>query len=236
VFCASCSSLAKVSSVAEQPRPADGSRRFAGEPTRAQAAILSAAERLLQQRPLHELSVADIIAEAGISRTSFYVYFNSKTAVIAAGLRRVMDQVTVAVAPIHSRPGGDPEPAIRLSLERWLDVCKRHGALLRAVSEQWPHDEELRDLWFAMLESMAAGTAKVIDDARRAGEAPPGAPSRALAACLMWGYERVLHVALVGDATGLPGPDAIVEPLTQTMVGGLYGRTLAGSPGPRSMH
>jgi AcrR family transcriptional regulator len=219
-----------VPSVAEQPRPADGDRRCAGEPPRAQAAILSAAEALLQERPLHELSVGDIIAAAGISRTSFYAYFNSKTAVIAAGLRRVMDQVTVAVAPIHSQTAGYPESAIRISLQRWVDVSKRHGALLRAVSEEWPHDEALRDLWFAMLESMAAGTAKVIDGARRAGEAPPGAPARALAACLMWGYERVLHVALVGDAPGLPGPDAIVEPLTQMMVGGLYGRPFAGRP------
>jgi hypothetical protein len=47
-----------------------------------------------------------------------------------------------------------------------------------------------------------------------------------LAACLMWGYERVLHVALAGDARGLPDPDAIVEPLAQMMVGGLYGRSM----------
>jgi hypothetical protein len=43
----------------------------------------------------------------------------------------------------------------------------------------------------------------------------------------MWGYERVLHVALVGDALGLPDPDAIVEPLAQMMVGGLYGQAPA---------
>ena len=55
-----------------------------------------------------------------------------------------------------------------------MEVCKRHGALLRAVSEQWPHDEELRELWFGMLEAVTAGTARVIGDARRGGEAPAG--------------------------------------------------------------
>lgn len=214
-----------MSSTAQPPR----TTRPAGEPTRAQAAIVAATERLLQERALHELSVADIIAAAGISRTSFYAYFPSKTAVVAAGLRRVMDQVMVAVEPLHADTGTNPEAAVRLSLQRWVDVCKRHGALLRAVSEQWPHDAELRELWSGMLDTMAVGTARVIGDARDAGAAPPGAPSRALAACLMWGYERVLHVALVGDAAGLAGPDAIVEPLTQMMVGGLYGRPLAGS-------
>jgi hypothetical protein len=40
----------------------------------------------------------------------------------------------------------------------------------------------------------------------------------------MWGYERVLHVSLVGDAPGLAEPDAIVEPLVQMMVGGVFAR------------
>lgn len=197
---------------------------------RAREAILAATERLLQQRPLHELSVGDIIAEAGISRASFYVYFSSKAAVIAAALRGVMDEVTVAAQPFHAPApdeSSDLEPAMRITLTRWVDVCRRHGALLRAVSEEWPHDAQLRDLWFAMLESMAAGTARVLTRARGAGDAPPGADARILATCLMWGYERVLHVAAVGSAVGLPDPDAVVEPLVQMMVGGVYGRRLA---------
>ena len=203
-------------------------RRSAGAPTRAQAAILSATEQLLTERPLHQLSVGDIIAAAGISRTSFYAHFASKTAVIAACLRDVMDEVVDAVAPAQEGAvgGGDGNAAIRRGLERWVAVCRRHGALLRAVSEEWPHDAELRALWWEMLGSMASGTAALVSAARRRGRAPAGADPATLAACLMWGYERVLHVALVGDAVGLPGPDAIVEPLTQMMVGGLYGRSL----------
>jgi AcrR family transcriptional regulator len=191
---------------------------------RAETAILAATEQLLQERPLNQLSVADIVEAAGVSRTSFYAYFTSKTAVIAECLRRVMDQVMVAVRPFHTQADGDVEGAIRLSLEQWVQVCRRHGALLRTVSEEWPHDDALRDLWFEMLETVTAGTAKVIRGARAAGLAPPGADPRALAACVMWGYERVLHVAIVGGAPGLPDPDAIVAPLAQMMVGGLYGR------------
>ncbi len=185
---------------------------------------MAATEQLLTERPLHRLSVADIIDAAGVSRTSFYAHFASKTAVIAECLRQVMDQVMVAVRPFHAQSGGDAEAAIRVSLQRWVEVCKTHGALLRTVSEEWPHDEQLRALWFVTLETVSAGTAKVIRGARADGHAPPGADPGVLAACLMWGYERVLHVALVGGAPGLPDPDAIVEPLAQMMVGGLYGQ------------
>jgi len=192
--------------------------------SRAESAILDATERLLRERPLHQISVADIIEAAGVSRTSFYAYFASKTAVIAECLREVMDQVMVAVRPFHHQSDGDAEAAIRVSLLQWVEVCKTHGALLRTVSEEWPHDAEIRRLWFETLETVTAGTARVIRGARAAGQAPAGADPRALAACLMWGYERVLHVALVGGAVGLAEPDAIVEPLAQMMVGGLYGQ------------
>jgi TetR/AcrR family transcriptional regulator, ethionamide resistance regulator len=192
--------------------------------SRAESAIVDATERLLRERPLHQLSVADIIHAAAVSRTSFYAYFASKTAVIAECLREVMDQVMVAVRPFHHQSRGDAEAAIRVSLLQWVDVCKTHGALLRTVSEEWPHDAEIRRLWFETLETMTAGTARVVRGARASGQAPAGADPRALAACLMWGYERVLHVAVVGGAVGLADPDAIVEPLAQMMVGGLYGQ------------
>ncbi len=222
-----------MSSVAEPAATGHVAHRSGGRLTRAQAAILTATEQLLRERSLHELSVADIIEAAGISRTSFYAYFPSKTAVIAAGLRQVMDQVMVAVEPLHGQTGADPEAAVRVSLRQWVGVCRHHGALLRAVSEQWPHDAELRDLWFSTLAGMAGGTARVIEEARRADHAPSGAPARPLAACLMWGYERVLHVALAGGAAGRAGPDALVAPLTQLTVGGLYGRPLlSAAPSP----
>lgn len=192
-----------------------------------QEAILAATERLLRYRRLSELSVGDIIAEAGISRTSFYAYFGSKTAVVAECLRRVTGQVVVAVEPFLTDSEADPEAAIRASLERWLEVCTLHGALMRTVSEEWPHDEQLRALWSEVLAGFAAGTARVIRSARADNKAPPGADPDALAACLMWGYERVLHVSLVGEAQGLSSPGQIVEPLVQLMVGGVFGCPMA---------
>lgn len=197
-------------------------------PGRAERAILAATEQLLVQRPLNELSVADIIDAAAISRTSFYVYFASKTAVIAECLRQVMAEVMTALNPVLSQSGPHPEAAIRQSLEKWVALCTVHGALLRAVTEEWPHDEELRRLWFEMLGTVTEATAKVIRAARRRGQAPPGADADALASCLIWAYERVLHVALVGEARGLPSPEVIAEPLSQMVVGGIFGQALAG--------
>ncbi len=191
---------------------------------RAREAVLDATERLLARRPFSELSVSDILAEAGVSRTSFYAHFDSRTAVIAGCMSRVMSQIAAAVDPFLAESAEtDPDAAIRASLRRWVTVATEHGAVLGTVSEQWPHDERLRELWFATMARFSAGTARVIRTARAHGQAPGGADADTLSACLMWGYERVLQIAATGAARGLPSTDAIIEPLAQMMTGGVYG-------------
>lgn len=198
----------------------------AGHPParRAPEAILAATERLLRDRPLHELSVGEIIAAAGVSRTSFYSHFDSKAAVIAHCLRRVLGEITLAFEPVHVTEGDDLEDAIRSSLGRWVQICERHGALLRAVSEEWSADERLGELWVSMLGEVAAGTSRLVDGPLAGTSAGDGSDAAAVSGCLVWGFERVLHVALDGGAAGLPEPGAIVEPLAQLMLGGLFGR------------
>jgi AcrR family transcriptional regulator len=194
----------------------------------ADAAILDATERLLRERPFGELSVGDIIEAAGVSRTSFYAHFPSRTAALAACLRRVVEEVAAALDPFLTETDQDPEREIRVSLERWVRLATAHGPLLRTASEEWPHDPELRALWFEVMAAFSRPVARAIERFRAAGAAPPGADADALAACLMWGNERVLHVALVGGAPGLDDPAAIIEPLAQMMVAGVFGAPVSG--------
>jgi AcrR family transcriptional regulator len=196
----------------------------------ADAAILAATERLLRERPFGELAVSDIIDAAGVSRTSFYAHFASRSAVLAACLRRVVDELAVAVDPFLSEEQPDPERAIRASLDRWVGLATDHGPLLRTASEEWPHDPELQTLWFEVIAAFSGPVARVIERARAAGSAPPGVDGEAVAACLMWGYERVLHVALVGGALGLDSPSEIVQPLAQMMAAGVLGGPVSSAP------
>ena len=189
----------------------------------ADAAILAATERLLRERSFGDLAVSDIIDAAGVSRTSFYAHFASRSAVLAACLRRVAGELAAAVDPFLTEAGNDPARAIRVSLERWVGLASEHGPLLRTASEEWPHDPELQALWFEVIAAFSGPVAEVIDRARASRSAPAGADSASLAACLMWGYERVLHVALLGGALGLEDPPAIVEPLAQMMAAGVFG-------------
>src|SRR5919198_6105526 len=72
------------------PRRARRERRMRGDDR--ERAILETAERLLEKRPLHEVSVDDLARGAGISRPTFYFYFSSKEAVLLTLLDRMVEE------------------------------------------------------------------------------------------------------------------------------------------------
>ena len=214
------------------------SRRISGDRPRAhngtgeaERAIFEATERLLIEVPLHELSVAQIISAAGVSRATFYFYFSSKFAVVTGLLERVMDEIFASVQPFVGRPGGQPpEAALRQALQESTKVWAAHRHALGAVMEHWHAVPELRELWLAVVERFTAAVAAEIERERKQGVAPPGPDSRHVAACLIWGTERCLYVAGLGVDASIPREEDLVEPLMTLWLGVLYSGRKSGKP------
>src|ERR1700712_2890043 len=100
------STLCKVTGVTTASQPRAGRGRRAGRPSgdERELAILETAERLLEVRPLAEISVDDLARGAGISRPTFYFYYPSKDAVLLTLLDRIIaeadDRADAALGPI----------------------------------------------------------------------------------------------------------------------------------------
>ena len=200
-------------------------------------AIFAATEKLLAEVPLHELSVAQIIGAAEISRATFYFYFSSKYAVVSGLLARVMDEIFVVVQPfVDRRDDVAPENALRKSLEESIALWQSHRPALRAVHEHWNTTPELRALWIDVVERFKDAVAAEIDRERKAGLAPSGADSRQVAAALLWGTERCLYVAGLGVDRDLPDEKHTLAPLLALWTGALYGASAAtdSQPGRRT--
>ena len=89
-----------------QPAPQQ-IRRSRGD--RQRVAIVTAVRELLQERSFADLSVSTISERAGIARSGFYFYFDSKYAVLAvilADASELLDQLTHHFAP--REPGETP--------------------------------------------------------------------------------------------------------------------------------
>ena len=68
-------------------------------------AFVDAAIRLIQVQGYEQLSVQDVIEEVGVSKGAFFHYFESKAALLAAVVDRMVEAATVAVAPVAADPG-----------------------------------------------------------------------------------------------------------------------------------
>ena len=101
-------------------------RATALEPEDRRRHLLTAARRVFAQKGYGD-SVADIIAEAGVARGTFYNYFDSKKAVFHAVLDGVMEQVNEGIVPIDTAQPVAPQIAENLeNLATVLtdDVCR----------------------------------------------------------------------------------------------------------------
>jgi TetR/AcrR family transcriptional regulator, ethionamide resistance regulator len=188
--------------------------------------ILRATERLLEEIPLAELNVARILAEAGVARTTFYVYFTSKYGPVAALLERVMDEIYQVMEAFTARPAderGSGQPVLEKSLVGAVELFRDHRMVLRATVEHWHEVPELRTLWLNVIERFTDAFAVEIDRERAAGHAPPGLPSRELAAALCWGSERCMYVAGLGVDADLPNEDEAMRALQAFWRGAVYG-------------
>jgi AcrR family transcriptional regulator len=220
----------KQSSRLEASRSGDRPRPHAGT-SDTELAIFAATERLLADVPLHELSVAQIINAAELSRATFYFYFSSKYAVVTGLLAQVMDEIFEIVQPfVRRNEDTSPNVALRSSLEGAIALWRSHRPALRAVHEHWNTTPELRELWIGVVERFTDAIAGEIDRERTAGLAPDGADSRQIAAALLWGTERCLYLAGLGVDPNLPDEQETLAPLMALWIGALYADAAAPVP------
>jgi AcrR family transcriptional regulator len=185
--------------------------------------ILAATARLLERQSFSEISVAQILTEAGVSRATFYFYFSSKFAVLSGLLESAMDDIFETVQPFLARPPGDsPSVALDRSIRAVTRAWHRHRAVLRAANHHWHSEPGLRELWLKVVERFVVAGAAEIDRERAAGMITSPVPSRTLAATLFWSTERVLYIAGMGVEPDLVDEESAVEPLVAMWRGTLY--------------
>lgn len=115
-------------------------RRRAGRPTIARGderelALFACAESLLAEGRFGSATLPEIAAKAGISRPTFYFYFNSKQALLVALVERTLDQLTGKIERAIRPKGEDPAVAMRAVLRSVADLWAQHHATLMAAAE-----------------------------------------------------------------------------------------------------
>ena len=188
-------------------RPVRGLRK--GD--RRREAILEALERLLDERSIAELSVEAVAEAAGISRSGFYFYFESKYAALSELMRVVGDEIRRLGDRAH---GADepPEVYVPRATREGMELSARHQRLLGALFEATASDPGARAVWEDWLSRIVAETTAHIEAERAAGRAPSGPPADLLARALVLMNQRMIY-----DMRQRGVPPEAVEPIADTI-------------------
>lgn len=207
-----------------KPTPAGRGRRAArASGDDRERAILETAERLLEERPLSEISVDDLAKGAGISRPTFYFYFSSKDAVVLT----IIDRLVAAAAgsreeALKTMAEGELRGGLRRALEDLYGAFRSRRAVTLAAAELRMRNPEARELWAQVMEGWVADVTAVIEAERARGAAPPGEPAREIAIALVQMNERVQYASFADESPSLE-PNRVVDVLIEIWLRAIYG-------------
>ncbi len=137
----------------------------------------------------------DLSAGAGISRSAFYFYFDSRDAVIAALSDRVAADIRSATHAFFTTSGDATIDDLRVAVAGYLDRWRTHGSVLRAMATLYESDPDLRTFWDDLSRELLVEAVATIERERAEGRARPGPPGAAELAqvlfAMLWrtGYE-----------------------------------------------
>jgi AcrR family transcriptional regulator len=143
-----------------------------------------------------EISVERMVQAAGMSRSTFYVYFEDKGDLLRAWFGEIEAEIAEAVSGWWEIDGTSTREDLRAALENVVSVYHPHGPLMAATFDAAAYDPSVRELTSAMMGRNIASLRKHIRTGQQAGFIDPELRPAETAEWLTWMAERALHVFL----------------------------------------
>ncbi|WP_171116874.1 MULTISPECIES: TetR/AcrR family transcriptional regulator [Streptomyces] len=164
--------------------------------------ILSVIDELLRDGVTYtELSVEQIAGAAGISRSTFYLYFRDKVDLLlrlSGSLKTESHAIAASWWPC--RPGGGLDGLAR-TYELILRHYREHAALLSAINEVAAYDPAVREAWTADQDRFVDHVVAVLNEEQRAGRTPADIDPELTARIIVRGGGQVI-AQQVADGDG----------------------------------
>jgi len=183
--------------------------------------LRTSAEQLMTgEESYTELSVERIVREAGISRATFYVYFEDKSDLLRALAEDFIERLLKAASAWWDLPADATKADLRSAMGAIFDAYLPHKVVMAAVVEVASYDAGLRTLFGSLLDRTISEVAKHITLGQQEGFIVSDVDPERTAAWLTWMAERGLY-QLVASANG-PALERLLDALTDITWNTLY--------------
>jgi len=208
-----------------QPRAARGRRTTRPSGDDRELAILTTLERLLEERPLAEISVDDLAKGAGLSRPTFYFYFPSKDAVLLALVERVIAEADHNADAAMGGMDASVDPAgVWKGINALFKTFGSHRAVALAGAAARPTNADAAVMWSRFMQKWIDHTTASIEAERSRGAAPTTIPAEDLSTSLNLMNERTMLAAFAAEQPAV-AQERIVDTLAHIWVTSIYGKS-----------
>jgi AcrR family transcriptional regulator len=188
-----------------------------------EAQVLAAVERLLAQNlRFTQISVQQILTEAHVARSTFYVHFLDKSDLLsrlAGQLRQTMYDIAAQWEP--NGPEGGLEGLVK-TFETVIAYHREHAAVLAATTEIAAYDPGVHDFYTSELHNFEAHATKTLLDEQNTGRTPAEVDVEAASRIIVWGGEHAIGHHISNDDGS--GDTAFARELAATWWYGVYRR------------
>ena len=133
-----------------------------------EAKLLDATKALLADGTSYtELSIQQLCSQAGIARSTFYVYFRDKADLVGRLAEEVVGQLAAAASAWWQPQASRAE--LLAATRRVIEVYTGHAALFAALTETAAYDAEMRAMQVEIVERNARPLAELITAGKRDG-------------------------------------------------------------------
>ncbi|KBZ61309.1 hypothetical protein K875_04260 [Mycobacterium [tuberculosis] TKK-01-0051] len=183
--------------------------------------LLDATERLMREgASFTELSVDRLSGEAGISRASFYIYFEDKGHLLRRLAGQVFADLIDGARSWWSVAGRHDPDDVRTAMGRIIATYRRHQAVLVALNEMAAYDPLTAQTYRELLTGISEQFTHVIEAGQADGSIRPELAPLTTASALTWMVERACQQNLPAKP---PEYDAeLASTLTEIVWGALY--------------
>jgi TetR/AcrR family transcriptional regulator, ethionamide resistance regulator len=182
-------------------------------------ALLSAFDELLREQSLDDINVAEISRRAGVTRSAFYFYFESKALAVMALMQELYDAAAEA-NELLVKAEGEPGERIRTAIALLFDTVDSSPHTYRALLEARGSNPDVRQMWDAGLADFAGFIAGMIETERAAGRAVEDPDANAVAAVLLDLNNHALERHALGSG---PPREQHIEALVSIWLRTIYG-------------